>query len=61
MGASLFAEYEDLLSRVDLFRTSPLAADEREAVLNAFLKVCRWTRVNFLWRPNLQLIQESEV
>ena len=53
MGASLFAEYEDLVSRTDLFRTSPLAANEREAVLNAFLSVCRWTRVYFLWRPNL--------
>jgi len=53
MGASLFAEYEDLLSRTDLFETSPLDADEREAVLNAFLSVCRWTRVYFLWRPNL--------
>ena len=53
MGASLFAEYEDLLSRTDLFRGSPLDAGEREAVLNAFLSVCRWTRVHFLWRPNL--------
>lgn len=53
MGASLFAEYEDVMSRSELFQSSPLAADEREAVLNAFLSVCRWTRVYFLWRPNL--------
>lgn len=53
MGTKLFAEYEDLLSRAELFRASPLSPGEREAVLNAFLSVCHWTRVFFLWRPNL--------
>ena len=27
---------------------------EREAVLDAFLKVCQWTRIYFSWRPNLR-------
>lgn len=53
MGTSLFAEYEDVLSRSDLFRSSPLDGAERERVLNAFLHVSRWARVYFLWRPNL--------
>lgn len=53
MGASLFAEYEALLHRPGLFDGSRLSAAEREALLNAFLSVCRWTRVFYLWRPNL--------
>jgi len=53
MGAALFHEYEDLLSRHDLLDRSPLVPEEREALLNAFLSVCRWTRVYYLWRPNL--------
>lgn len=53
MGASLLAEYEALLSRKRLFAGSGLDALEREEVLNALLSRCRWTRVYFLWRPNL--------
>ena len=54
MGASLYAEYEDLVARDVLFTKSAISASEREALLNAFLSVCRWTRVYFLWRPNLR-------
>lgn len=53
MGAALFAEYEAVLSRRELFAGSPLRADERDALLDAFLGVCRWTAVYFSWRPNL--------
>ncbi len=54
MGASLFAEYEALMSRHQLFEGSVLSSDERDEVLDAFLSVCRWTRIYFLWRPNLR-------
>lgn len=54
MGNALFAEFEDLLSRSDLFASSTLSAPEREAILNAFLNVCRWVRIYYLWRPNLR-------
>lgn len=54
MGAALFAEYEDVLSREGLFRESALSLTEREVLLDAFLGVCRWTRVYFLWRPNVR-------
>ncbi len=53
MGAALFAEYESLLGRDGLFRDCRLDRDRREAVLNAFLSVCRWTVIYFSWRPNL--------
>lgn len=54
MGEALFAEYESLLSREGLFERCHLNAREREAVLNAFLSVCRWTTIYFGWRPNLR-------
>lgn len=53
MGAALFAEYESLLSRASLFEGSRLGPDQREALLEAFLHVCRWTTIYYGWRPNL--------
>ncbi len=53
MGAALFAEYEDVLSRDLLFKDSKLHKQERENVLNGFLSVCKWCEVFYAWRPNL--------
>ena len=68
IGQALFMEYEDVFARTAPFarsplprevaRTapfarSPLPREEHDALLDAFLAVCRWTRVSFLWRPNL--------
>ncbi len=53
MGAALFAEYEDVLSRPALFETCRLSVDERSELLDIFLAHCEWTRVYFTWRPNL--------
>ena len=53
MGAALIDEYEDVLSRAALFEKCVLTAKEREALLDAFLSVCRWTRIYYRWRPNL--------
>jgi hypothetical protein len=39
--------------RPALFRGCILSAPEREALLDAFLRACRWTRIYYLWRPNL--------
>lgn len=54
MGTALFAEYESLLSRTDLFEKCHLDAGEREVILNGFLSVCRWTNIYYGWRPNLR-------
>ena len=54
MGTTLFAEYESLLGRETLFAGCPLNAQEREQLLDAFLSVCAWTRIYYLWRPNLR-------
>ena len=53
MGASLLAEYEAVLGREALFTRSKLNAGEREALLDVFLALCEWTKVYYLWRPNL--------
>ena len=51
IGSALFLEYEDLLARQDLYRKSLLNAGELFA---AFLNVCEWVQVYYLWRPNLR-------
>jgi len=53
MGTALLAEYEDVLNRAALFRDCRLDAQEREELLDIFLSYCEWTRVYYLWRPNL--------
>jgi putative PIN family toxin of toxin-antitoxin system len=53
MGASLLAEYEAVLGRDALFATSKLNTRERETLLDIFLALCEWTKVYYLWRPNL--------
>lgn len=54
MGVELLTEYEDVLSRAGLFVRSRLDADERDELLDIFLAACRWTRIYYGWRPNLQ-------
>ena len=54
MGSALFLEYEDVLSRRELFAGARLDADERNLLLDVFLSKCRWHAIYFLWRPNLR-------
>jgi putative PIN family toxin of toxin-antitoxin system len=54
MGETLFREFEAVLARDALFVNSRLNAQERNALLDSYLALCEWTRVYFLWRPNLQ-------
>ena len=53
IGAALFHEYEDLFGRTDPLARSPLSYEERQKLLAAFLSVCEWVKVYYLWRPNL--------
>jgi putative PIN family toxin of toxin-antitoxin system len=53
LGPALLAEYEDVLSRDDLFAGSVLSAKERNEVFDGFLNRCRWIEVFYAWRPNL--------
>ena len=54
MGVALMAEYESLLARSDLYRDCLLNERERYDLFDAFLSVCRWLSVYYLWRPNLR-------
>ena len=54
MGNSLFAEYEDVCTREDLFTGRFLASHERAQLLDAFLSCCLWVPIYYLWRPNLR-------
>ena len=54
VGHTLFLEYEDVLGREALLRKSPLSRAERQRLFEAFLSVCEWAHVYFLWRPNLR-------
>ncbi|ETX04882.1 MAG: hypothetical protein ETSY2_26220 [Candidatus Entotheonella gemina] len=53
MGTALFLEYESVLARDHLFANCRLSSDEREALFDAFLSVCQWQSVYYMWRPNL--------
>ncbi len=53
IGNALLIEYEDVFRREALFSRSLLSAAERDELLDIFLGTCSWTRVYYLWRPNL--------
>ena len=53
MGQALFAEYESVLARSELFLRSPISDRERDALFAALISRCTWVRVYYLWRPNL--------
>lgn len=53
MGTALLCEHEDVLERGELFERSKLTKDERSELLDVFLSCCEWTRVYYLWRPNV--------
>lgn len=54
MGNALFAEYESVIGRPSVVEKSPLNATEITDLLAAFLSVCEWINVYYLWRPNLR-------
>ena len=53
MGNALFAEYQDVINRDHIITLCPLTTKERTSLLAAFMNVCQWVRVYYLWRPNL--------
>lgn len=53
LGPALLAEYEDVLSRSELFAESALSARERGEVFDALMSRCRWVEVFYARRPNL--------
>jgi putative PIN family toxin of toxin-antitoxin system len=54
MGNALFAEYESVIGRPSVVSKCPLDAAGMTDLLAAFLNVCEWINVYYLWRPNLR-------
>ena len=53
MSNALFNEYCDVLNRKSIIELCPLDNEEKIKLLNAFMSVCQWVKVYYLWRPNL--------
>ena len=53
LGPALLAEYEDVLSRAELFSGSALSTKERAEVFDGLMSRSRWVEVFYAWRPNL--------
>lgn len=54
MGLKLFCEYEDVASRDKIVSYSKLDKDDIDTLLDAFMSVCEWNEMYYLWRPNLK-------
>ena len=53
MSNALFSEYCDVLNRERITQLCPLNKEEQTKLLMAFMSVCQWVKVYYLWRPNL--------
>ena len=54
IGSALFKEYEDVLSRSEIVSLSKYTKEDLTIMFDGFLSVCSWTKINYLWRPNLK-------
>jgi putative PIN family toxin of toxin-antitoxin system len=54
MGNALFAEYESVIGREEIMRKYRLSSAEIADLLTAFISVCEWVQLYYLWRPNLR-------
>ena len=54
----MFGEYEDVFNRQEIISKSPYSEAEANELFDAFLSICRWTKIYYLWRPNL--VDESD-
>jgi putative PIN family toxin of toxin-antitoxin system len=54
MGAALFYEYESVIGREPILAQCPLSQAEVLGLTQAFMSVCTWIDIFYLWRPNLK-------
>jgi len=54
ISTSLFLEYEAVMKRDSIKKLSPLSSIEMQELFYAFLSVCKFIEIFYLWRPNLQ-------
>ncbi len=50
---TLFGEYEEVFNRQEIISKSPYSEEEANELFDAFLSICQWTKIYYLWRPNL--------
>lgn len=50
----LFREYESVMNRPKIQKACPLSSDEQVELFQAYLSVCRWNEIYYLFRPNLK-------
>ena len=53
MSNDLFSEYCDVINREKIVQLCPLDLETKTKLLSAFMSVCQWVKVYYLWRPNL--------
>lgn len=53
MSNTLFNEYCSLIQRETIIELCPLNDEEKMKLLKAFISVCHWVKIYYLWRPNL--------
>ncbi len=54
MGNTLFLEYESVILREEIITLCTLTKQEIFALLDAFMSICQWIDIYYLWRPNLR-------
>lgn len=54
VSTTLFLEYEDVSNRPRVKKLCPLKPGEINDLLAAFISVCDWVSIHYLWRPNLR-------
>jgi putative PIN family toxin of toxin-antitoxin system len=54
MGNALFAEYESVMGRGEIVEKCRLSSAEMADLFAAFVSVCEWVQLYYLWRPNLR-------
>ncbi|PZV16845.1 MAG: putative toxin-antitoxin system toxin component, PIN family [Pseudanabaena sp.] len=54
MGNNLFLEYESVVQREEIITQCTLKNQEIVTLLDAFMSVCQWIDIYYLWRPNLR-------
>ena len=53
ISTALFLEYEAVMKRKKIQHLCPLTVKEQRELFEAFLSVCEWNEIFYLWRPNL--------
>ncbi|NJK52155.1 MAG: putative toxin-antitoxin system toxin component, PIN family [Leptolyngbyaceae cyanobacterium SU_3_3] len=54
MSNALFCEYESVIHRDSILAQCPLSQSDILTLTQAFMSVCIWTDIFYLWRPNLR-------